>query len=150
MRFSRNQTYLVGIGMIILLVLMNKFYFLIRSEHAKGEIVDTYVRRTSGKYAGSYFHPRVKFTADNNDITFTGVANLNYKLGDKVDVVYLKSDITNARVFSLTGFWIPGFIYALIPFFILSGAVYSFIDPDDIVKINFDEVFSIKISKRID
>lgn len=123
---------------------MNKFYILIRSEHAEGEIVDTHVRRTRGTHGGLYYHPVVKFTAENYEIIFTGNEDSNYELRDKVDVVYFKSDLTNARIYSLNGFWIPGFIYALIPFFLLSAAVYSFIDSTDEIKVNFDALFSSK------
>jgi len=123
---------------------MNKFYFLIRCDHAEGEIVDTHVTHTRGIYGGPSFYPVVKFSTENYEVTFTGDVDSNYEIRDKVDVVYLKSEITNAKVFNLNGFWLRGFIYGLFPFFILSAFVYSFMDSLDEVKINFDALFSSK------
>lgn len=147
MKLTKNQTYLLVIGFTIFSVLLHKSYFIIRSDFAKGEVIEKYTIRTSGRYGGVSKYPVVKFTTNNHVVTFTAGENLNYKIGDIVDVIYLKSKITDARIYSFTGFWLPGFLYGLVPFIFLSGIVYAFVDSNDIVIIKIGRIVLLKDSR---
>jgi len=149
MGINRNQIYLIGIGIILFVIFMNKISFLLRCNHAEGEVIEKVSHYTyTVNYGGKSIYPIVEFTVENHKITFIGGENLKCKIGDTVDVIYLKSDFTTAKIFSFNGFWLPGLIYGLIPFIFLSAAVFSFIDSKDIFYIKFDKFITIQKYKK--
>lgn len=144
MILNKNQAFLLVTGISLFLVLVCKSYFLIRSNFTNGEVTEKHYHYSRGRYGGKSVYPVVKFISGDYEVSFEAGENLNYKIGDKVTVVYTRSDITNARIFSFSGFWLPGLLYGLVPFIFLTGIVFSFMDDNDTIEIRFDKSFSIR------
>ena len=106
-------------------------------------IVEKRVKKISGLYGTNTTHTYVMFVLNNYAVTINAGRNLNYTIGEKVRVVYLKSDVTHAKIFSFSGYWFPGFTRGLFVFIILSGVVYAFIGPREVIVIRFKKPFSI-------
>jgi len=149
MKLNRNHVFIIGVGIIILYIFINRYYFIFRSNFVKGEVVSIDNWSPQEKYAGPNSVPVVQFLVNNHKVIFKGEAGLGYKTGDTLDVIYLKSRITNAYIYSLKGFWIPGALWVgLFPLMLLIAAVYSFIESTDTVFVDFNYILRIKRGKK--
>lgn len=137
MKLNRDQIYFVGIAIIIIFFFTNKIDFYLRGKITKGNILYNYTWNNNGfKFRGSHTNPIVQFSTDKYIVTFSGETDLNYEMSDTVDVIYLKSNIKKAKIYSLGGFWFQGFYWGLIPFIIYTASIYSFFEPN--VSFTFD------------
>ncbi|KGJ93466.1 DUF3592 domain-containing protein [Colwellia psychrerythraea] len=86
--------------------------FIKNAEHTVGVVTEILVEEDSDGY-NSYW-PVVKFTAeDNKTYEFkSNVVNKNYFEGDDIPVIYLKSDVSSAIIWSDGAIWSR--VYALI------------------------------------
>ena len=148
MRFNKSQTFLLTTGIILVLVVMGKCVFLMRSNFTKGVVVQIVTSKTESKSPATEIYPVVQFNANGKTVTFFAEENLNCQVGDKVTVVYLHSKVTKAFIFSFGGFWLNGFLYALVPFIVLSAAILAFMDTTDLLVISIKKGFSIKKIKN--
>ena len=146
MSLNKNQVYLLLIGLIIAVIVLDKSFYLLRAGFAEGVIVEKKAKNSSGLSGVNTTHTYVQFLVNTGELTVNAGKNLNYSFGEKVRVVYLKSDVSRAKIFSFSGYWFPGFTRGLFVFIILSGVVYAFIRPREVIVVHFKKPFSI--SKR--
>jgi len=132
---------MTGCGLLIIFISLNRIHFLIGSKFATGKVVRWRQYR-------AYSTPIIQFTDANYLITFAGEANTDLETDDPVTVIFKKDDPTDAQVFSFAGFVMRPMIYALIPLMLLAAAVYSFLDPRDVVILRMQSFYKIRFSKE--
>lgn len=143
MSFSKHQIYFVIIALIVAVMVLDKSFYLLRTDFAEGVIVRKISKKNADLKGVNAIHTYVKFVVNDNALTVNAGKNLNYKFGETVRVVYLKSDVSKAKIFSFSGYWFPGFTRGIFVFIILSGIVYAFVRPKEIIVIRFKRPFSI-------
>lgn len=143
MKLTKNQIYIVLIGTISLVMLIDKSLFLLRTDFTEGVVLKRTLKNTSGSFGGTSSFQLVEFTVENKKVRFSTSEYANYRIGEKVKVVYLKSDITKAKIFSFSDYWLPGFTRGLFVFIIVSGIVFAFMRRNELIVINFKKPFSI-------
>lgn len=148
MKLRKNQMYLFVTGIIVLVMLVNKSVYLLRCDFAEGTITSNAPRYISGKYGQTAIYKTIRFTVNNEEVVFYSEQNSKHHVGQKVTVVYLKSNSSQARIFSLSEYWIPGFTRGLFAFIILSGIIYAFMHPNHILIIRLKRPFRISIRHK--
>ena len=109
--FSRNKMVWIGIGIIFLIYFINKFTFIIGSEFTDGKIIKIHTAKSRGRYGRgiTYQYPVIEFKIKDYVVTFTSDKDyLEHTRGDIVPVIYKTANPTDARMFTLTGFWLVG------------------------------------------
>lgn len=135
--------YLLIFVLIVAVLVLDKSFYLLRTQFAEGVIIEKRVKNSSGLYGTNATNTYVKFVVNTKTVRVNAGRNLNYKIGEKVRVVYLKSDVRQAKIFSFSGYWFPGFGRGLFVFIILSGVVHAFIGPREILVFRFKKPYSI-------
>ncbi|MFZ4398805.1 MAG: hypothetical protein ACOYO1_02130 [Bacteroidales bacterium] len=149
-KLNRNQIFLLIVFIIIIYLLIDRIGFFVGSKITNGEIVEFETWQTGGKFRSTNYVPVVECKFDSMLFKFRGATDLErvYKCGDSVKVIY-KSDFSNARIYSLTGFWFPAYQMALLGslLILIVSAVYSFIEKYEIIVLNFKKI-SFKKTKN--
>ncbi len=149
-KLNRNQIFLISIFIFILFLLSDRLSFYIGSKMTTGEIVEFDTWETGRKFRSTNYVPVVECKFDTMLFTFKGATDVErvYKCGDIVKVIY-KSDFSDARIYSLTGFWFPMYPMALLGslFILIAAAVYSFIEPTEKIEFKFDKKISFNKTK---
>lgn len=141
MKLYKNNIYLLLIGLIALVMVIEKSFFLLRTDFAEGEVIKRTSKNTSRRHGYTPTFQLVRFKVDNKEVMFSTSQYANYRIGEKVKVVYLKSEFTNAKIFSFSEYWLPGFTRGLFVFIIVSGIVYAFMRKNEFIEINFKKPF---------
>jgi hypothetical protein len=143
-KLTRLGVFEIGIFLTIMFILVNRLSFIKQSEITKGVVTEIYVSSSSGgRYSnGKTLHPRVKFETDSFVIEFKAVSNMDVKVGDSVNVIYLKKDPIIAEVFSFIGFlYMPilyGFLFNLL---IITPPIFSLMTKNTILILDLTKIF---------
>lgn len=134
---NRNHIFLIGLTTAFAFAFIHILNFRIKSEFTEGKV--------SGWYGND---PIVYFTLDGKVIQFAGETNLDVDVGDKVSVIYEEANPKNAAVFSFTGFFMPYFMFLIMPLLFYTAFVYSYFGRNDTVTVNFKKDAEKRISKN--
>jgi hypothetical protein len=150
LRFNRVQLYLCGICIILFYLLLNRLTLVANSSFVKGWVVNEikWGNGTMGETEGFFTAPVVQFVQHDKVITFQGETNTSYHKGQSVTIIYQKEDVTSAKIYSFTGFWLAPLLYSLLPFLLLTALVFSFFKPDAMIVADMRNL--IKPSKKSD
>lgn len=146
LKLSRNKIFVIGVALILVFITINRVNFIIGSNFTKGTIIKLQTVRGSKGYTSIV--PIVRFVDEQKYLyTFRGEReDSDYKIGEKVTVVYKVKDPSDAAVFSFIGFILSPLIYALLPLLFLAAAVYSFIAKNETVTFSIRGIVKNKSS----
>ena len=154
LKLNNHKVFLIGVGLIILFMLLNRLQFYVGSETAKGTIVGF------TKYSGRYpkYYPLISFEVSGIEYRVKGLKDLDVNTGDSVEVIYQPSDPAGAVVNNFQGFWIYPILFCFIPLIFWVSFVYAYITPKESLFISVgkkdeDETGNfkyVKFNKRID
>ena len=119
-QISRISVFIIGIIAIIFFVFLNRIEFILGSEITHGKKIGD--RITSRR---NYVYPVIQFETKKSIITFGGEINMEIDNPMDVPVIYKINEPTNAMVYTIVGFWMSPFIYAILPLLFLTAAVFS-------------------------
>lgn len=128
MGIRTKKIFRIGIFIIIILGFSSPLSFLILGKSTTGKVIKIHTSRTSGKYGGTYYTPILEFQTENAIVTFSGVENSDYSIGDSTTVIYYPFAPTNARVLSFIGLFSYPLLGVAIVLFIWYAFTSSFKD----------------------
>jgi hypothetical protein len=132
LQFNRVQLYLIGSGIILFYVFLNRIINIVESDFANGKVMKENEWKTHAD-PDNEAPPLIEFTRDTLAIIFRADANFKYAPDEIVKVIYNKKDIYDAHVYSFVGFWLSPFLYALLPLIILTAFLFSFFNESSVV-----------------
>jgi hypothetical protein len=126
--------YFLASGMVLFLILLNQICFVFRCDFVDGKVIDM-----------DHDFPVIQFVTDDcKSVSFTGYKDLYCRVGDNVRVIYVKTNVTHAKVYSFVDFWIRGLFRGLFPIIILNGIIYAFFNKNEVLVIKRNRFFTIK------
>ena len=125
---KRIIIYLIGIVVIVLIFILIKLPFLLKSEVTEGIVIR--IEKTSipgliDDLTASYY-PVIQFKTDNNIVEFYGPENAKYELGEIISIRYKIDEPEKSRINNLFGIFfdstliLPGVLFLLWSAFIFS------------------------------
>ena len=123
-RLSRKVLFLIGVTVLFIYLFISRINFLIGSMLVEGHAL------------GGRSHS-VEYIVDRHKYIIHTEANTTFINGQPVTVICKKSDPGRARVYSMLDFWIPPFIWGVVPLMLYSAAIFSFMGPDDSVEMKY-------------
>jgi hypothetical protein len=138
------RLYLCGIGIILFYLALNRLSEVANSNFVKGWVVNEikWGNGTLGETEGFFTAPVVQFVKGQKVITFQGETNTSYHKGQSVTVIYKKENVTSAKIYSFTGFWLAPLLYCLLPLLLLTALVFSFFKSDAIIVADMSNLFN--------
>jgi len=136
MKLRRKHLFIFGIICILLFMAENRLIFLITGTITQGEIIDIAYIDNPGRYSGAESAPIIQFTVQDQNYRFEGRLFSDYKIGNKVKVIYAKGNPAKAYMFNFSDFWLSPFLWGFLLFIVMSAAVFSFFTSTDIITIH--------------
>jgi len=159
MIFSRLQLFSFFYGIILFFIFGDTLLLVVFGETKTGIFVNNnhYSNKSNrGIYplrrnsTHNYYKPVIQFTVTNNTYQFETTSNVDFEEGEKIKVIYHKSNPASAKVYSFFGLWWNKLIINLVPTIILVSLFAGLMAKDEIIYINFKKKpFFIKM-KRIE
>lgn len=127
LKLNSHRVFLIGVIVIVLFMLLNRFQFYYGSQTAKGTVVGF------TKYTGRYkkIYPLISFEANGVEYQVDGLKDLDVTYNDTLEMIYQPSDPSGAVVNTFYGFWLYPIMFCLIPFIFWISFVYSYITPKE-------------------
>lgn len=156
LKLNNHKVFWIGVVVILLFMLLNRFQFYYGSQTAKGTVVGF------TKYTGRYhkIYPLISFNADGREYQVDGLKDLDVTYNDTLEMIYQPSDPAGAVINTFYGFWLYPIMFCLIPFMFWVSFVYAYITPKESLFIeigkpeNKDDLVSnfkfIRFSKEIE
>lgn len=133
----RAPIYIFGIIIILLCCYYSRITFYLKGKTTWGNVIRIAIAYSTPRY--SYPASVVKFTVDNYDYTFLAETSVNYPKNKVVRVIYDPTNPTEAKALTFLGYWFTPCLYSLLPIVILTSALFSFMSPDQAIKIGFKQ-----------
>jgi hypothetical protein len=127
---NRSQAFLLGFFIIFSFYAVDKLVFLFKAHTTTGVIAGN----QNGRRVNTV---RIDFETEDYKIQFALKQTLDYRVGDKVPVIYDPSQPTKAYLFTFVGFWMPGLLWMILPLFLWASISLSFIDKFDKVILSW-------------
>lgn len=130
---TRQKLFFNGVSILLVYLFISRVNFIMGSEVTTGVVTgkSSSATVTRGIHTVTIVTPRVTFYAGSEKYVFYGEQDMPVMINQEVPVIYKKSNPAKARVYSLTGFWLPPLIWGIIPLMLFSAAIFSFMDPAD-------------------
>jgi hypothetical protein len=144
LQLSKTATWLAGIFILFFILGLNRGVFLLKAEHATGEVIGSQLHRR--RAASRTYH--VRFEHEGNSYTFWTSQFASCKKRAEVPVIFDPSDPENAYENSFGGSWLWGLIYIAIAFVPWSAAALSFIDSDERLVIGWKTIGRAKMPAK--
>ena len=129
LKLSRKKLLWIGTVVISFYYLLNKFDFIFNSVSTRGSVV--FENGTGRNYS------TIQFESGKQFYYFSGEQNVHYTIGEKLPVIYLKTDPVNAYVYSFLGFWYRGLVFCLVPLMLWYAYVLGFYSEEDSIFLSF-------------
>ena len=107
-----------------------------------------YIRRYNSSH--NYFKPVIQFTVSNKIYQFETTSNVEFEEGEKVKVIYHKSNPASAKVYSFFGLWWNELIINLVPTIVLVSLFAGLMSKEEIIYINFKKKPYFQKMKRVE
>lgn len=141
---NRHKIFIIGLSLLLIGIFAPKLYVVSNGERTIGTVVEI---RELRSHKGHSFAPIISFNTNNLTYRFKGENYLDYQVGDKVEVIYSKSEDYDPHIFSLGDFWMPNVFYSLLPLILLFSIVYSFLTKRDLIIISYSPPLNFRINK---
>ena len=146
---NRKHLVLLSLDVVIIGLFLFRMNYLLGGSKTNGVVVDV-VSWSNGSYRnrGTYTAPIIKFSVKKLEYTFQGGTNIDLHPGAKIQVIYEDKNPNNASVYTFFGFWFVPILCSAISYFVfILPLIFSFINKNEVLFINFDKGF--KVSKKI-
>jgi hypothetical protein len=138
MIFSRLQLFSFFYGIILFFIFGNELLLVVSGETKIGIFVNKNYYSSKHRYSNhNYYKPVIQFTVTNNTYQFETTSNVDFEEGEKIKVIYHKSNPASAKVYSFFGLWWNKLIINLVPTIILVSLFAGLMAKDEIIYINF-------------
>jgi hypothetical protein len=138
MLFSRLQLFSFFYGIILFFIFGDTLLLVVFGETKTGIFVNnnhySFKQRISSH---NYYKPVIQFTVTNNTYQFETTSNIDFEDGEKIKVIYHKSNPSSAKVYSFFGLWWNELIINLVPTIILVSLFAGLMAKEEIIYINF-------------
>ncbi len=138
MLFSRLQLFSFFYGIILFFIFGDTLHLVVSGETKTGTFVNnnhySFKQRISSH---NYFKPIIQFTVSNKIYQFETTSNIDFEEGEKVKVIFHKSNPASAKVYSFFGLWWNELIINLVPTIVLVSLFAGLMAKDEIIYINF-------------
>jgi hypothetical protein len=98
----------------------------------------------------NYYKPVIQFTTTNKTYQFETTSNVDFEDGEKIKVIYHKSNPASAKVYSFLGLWWNELIINLVPTIVLVSLFAGLMLKEEIIYINFKKKPYFRKMKRVE
>ena len=159
MLFNRLKLFSFFYGIILFFIFGDTLLLVVFGEVKTGTFVTNnhyssksrrafYIRRYNSSH--NYFKPVIQFTVSNKIYQFETTSNVEFEEGEKVKVIYHKSNPASAKVYSFFGLWWNELIINLVPTIVLVSLFAGLMAKDEIIYINFKKKPYFQRMKRVE
>lgn len=159
MLFSRLKLFSFFYGIILFLIFGDTLNLVVFGEVKTGTFETNnhyssksrrafYIRRYNSSH--NYFKPVIQFTVSNKIYQFETTSNVEFEEGEKVKVIYHKSNPASVKVYSFFGLWWNELIINLVPTIVLVSLFAGLMAKDEIIYINFKKKPYFQKMKRVE
>jgi hypothetical protein len=151
MLFSRLQLFSFFYGIILFFIFGDTLHLVVSGETKTGTFVNNNHYSLKHRISShNYFKPVIQFTVKNKIYQFETISNVEFEDGEKVKVIYNKSNPASAKVYSFFGLLWNELIIILVPTIILVSLFAGLMAKDEIIYINFKKKPFFRKMKRIE
>lgn len=151
MLISRLQLFSFFYGIILFFIFGDTLLLVVSGETKMGTFVNnnyySFKQRISNH---NYFKPIIQFTVSNKIYQFETTSNVDFEEGEKVKVIFHKSNPASAKVYSFFGLWWNELIINLVPTIVLVSLFAGLMAKDDILYFNFKKKPYFRKMKRVE
>jgi hypothetical protein len=138
MLFSRLQLFSFFYGIILLFIFGDTLLLFVSGETKMGTFVNNNHYSIKQRISNhNYFKPVIQFTVSNKIYQFETTSNIDFDEGEKIKVIYHKSNPASAKVYSFFGLWWNDLIINLVPTIVLVSLFAGLMTKEEIIYINF-------------
>jgi hypothetical protein len=159
MLFNRLQLFSFFYGIILFFIFGDTLLLVVFGETKTGTFVNNnhysiksnrsyYTRRYRSNH--NYYKPVIQFTVTNNTYQFETTSNIDFEEGEKIKVIYHKSNPASAKVYSFFGLWWNDLIINLVPTIVLVSLFAGLMAKDEIIYLNFKKKPYFQKMKRVE
>jgi hypothetical protein len=151
-KLNRKSILILGYFIIIVFLSLNRINDINKSVITSGKIIG-YKEWENKTFPEDVEKAAVVlFYNGKKENIFIAQRNVDYESGQIVRVIYKKQNVTNAKIFSFTGYWLEPIIICLIPLIIFSALTLTFIKKDDriIFKPSDKELYNKNIGEKME
>jgi hypothetical protein len=145
-RFNGHMAFVTVVSVVVAFFLADRFIYLAGCNYADGVVTDRQMNVTSSH--NKHLSPIITFVANNKTVDFYIDEDLDYNPGDRIPIIYRRSNPRDARVFGLFGFWLQDYIYFALPILLFGTIIYSVLDTGEYAIVDFRKMTIRKISKE--
>ena len=151
MLFSRLQLFSFFYGIILFFIFGDTLLLVVFGETKTGTFVNNNHYSLKHRISShNYFKPVIQFTVKNKIYQFETISNVEFEDGEKVKVIYNKSNPASAKVYSFFGLWWNELIINLVPTIILVSLFAGLMAKDEIIYLNFKKKPFFRKMKRVE
>lgn len=151
MLFSRLQLFSFFYGIILFFIFGDTLNLVVSGETKTGTFVNnnhySFKQRISSH---NYFKPVIQFTVSNKIYQFETTSNIDFEEGEKIKVIYHKSNPASAKVYSFFGLWWNDLIINLVPTIVLVSLFAGLMTKEEIIYINIKKKPYFRKMKRVE
>ncbi len=151
MLFDRLQLFSFFYGIILLFIFGDTLLLVVSGETKMGTFVNNNHYSIKQRISNhNYFRPVIQFTVKNNIYQFETTSNVEFEEGEKVKVIFHKSNPASAKVYSFFGLWWNELIINLVPTIVLVSLFAGLMAKDENIYINFKKKPFFRKMKRVE
>lgn len=138
-------------GIILFFIFGNELLLVVSGETKMGTFVNNNHYSIKQRISShNYFKPVIQFTETNNTYQFETTSNIDFEEGEKIKVIYHKSNPASAKVYSFFGLWWNDLIINLVPTIVLVSLFAGIMTKDEIIYLNFKKKPYFQKMKRVE
>ena len=153
MIFSRLRLFSFFYGITLFFIFGDTLLLVVFGETKTGIFVNNnhYSSKVGRGYTPhNYYKPVIQFTVTNKIYQFETTSNVDFEDGEKIKVIYHKSNPASAKVYSFLGLWWNELIINLVPTIVLVSLFAGLMSKEEIIYINFKKKPYFRKMKRVE
>jgi hypothetical protein len=151
MLFNRLYLFSFFYGIILFFIFGDTLLLVVFGETKTGTFVNNNHYSIKQRISNhNYFKPVIQFTVSNKIYQFETTSNIDFEEGEKIKVIYHKSNPASAKVYSFFGLWWNDLIINLVPTIVLVSLFAGLMAKDEIIYIHFKKRPFFRKMKRIE
>jgi len=145
-KITKPYGYLIGIAAGLAIYFICQLFFFIGTAKVQGQICDI-ADRGRGRGIQVYY---ACFTNHDKEVIFRAGSNLDFSIGDTVNIIYKKHNPKKARIAGFLELWVlPGLYSLLIPLIIIVALITGLYYGNNRVVIITGKPFRISIIEQL-